>query len=368
MKIVHTSDIKLGASFAGFGLAGDKLRAGLKTTFSKIVDFTLNEKADMLLIAGNIFDSHEISKNLQDFVAKELRRLDPKPVIVLPGPKDHFGDSAFWHTWEGIRKPTNIHFLADKKRPFIIIPELGCAVYGLAPTAEDDNHLSLKRLGPLQDAKYHLAVACAPLVPFDGEQSDGLLGDLLGKYDYVALGGQPAFLDLSCPGYRAAFSGAPEALGFAENNSGNIVVIQINEPKNVLIAKAPIGHFQWKSIELQAKEIANNDELLRKIKQHAGRNILLNVKLTGLALFEAGLDPGFVQTRLSDDFLHLNIDDEMIVFPENIAEVKVSEKTVVGQYLRLMAQKLKAADDKQKQHLEQSIKIGYSLLSGRELW
>jgi DNA repair exonuclease SbcCD nuclease subunit len=194
------------------------------------------------------------------------------------------------------------------------------------------------------------------------------LSEQMGKYDYVALGGQPAYLDLSCAGYRAAFSGSPEPLNFEESNAGNLAVIQIDEPKKATINKVPFGHFSWKRIEFQAKEIANNDDLLRKIQEYAGPNMLLRVKLSGLALFEAGLDPQYVYKQLQEGFAYLDIIDEMIVFPENVADVKASEKTILGQYLRLIVEKMQSANENQKEHLENSIKIGYSLLSGRELW
>ena len=54
--------------------------------------------------------------------------------------------------------------------------------------------------------------------------------------------------------------------------------------------------------------------------------------------------------------------------PENVFEVKVSEKTLLGQYIKVMADEISAADDNIKPRLEKSLKNGYALLQGREIW
>jgi len=71
---------------------------------------------------------------------------------------------------------------------------------------------------------------------------------------------------------------------------------------------------------------------------------------------------------MEDHFLFLEIIDEMKVLPENVSEVKVSEKTLLGQYIKVMADQIGAASANMKPRLEKSLKIGYALLQGREIW
>jgi DNA repair exonuclease SbcCD nuclease subunit len=131
MKLVHASDIRLGAGFCGLKLAGDKIRAGLKSALIRIVDYALNEKADLVIFSGNLFDNHEVSKNLQDFAAGQLRRLSPIPVIVLPGNRDSIADTSFWRTWEGIDNPQiSIYYPIKRSRisryRHLIVPFTAC--------------------------------------------------------------------------------------------------------------------------------------------------------------------------------------------------------------------------------------------------
>ena len=129
MKIIHTSDIYLGKKFTGFKLAGDKLRAGLKNTFSKIIDLANTEKPDLLIIAGNLFHSLDISNSLQNFVASELARLESTQAVIMPGINDKLTDGSFWKTWQSIRENKNTHLLIDPQKPFIVLEDLSCAIF-----------------------------------------------------------------------------------------------------------------------------------------------------------------------------------------------------------------------------------------------
>ena len=69
-----------------------------------------------------------------------------------------------------------------------------------------------------------------------------------------------------------------------------------------------------------------------------------------------------------NDFLQLTFDDYTSVLPKNVSEVKVHDKTMLGQYLKIMVNRINTAEDNEKAQLEESLKTGYSLLSGRAVW
>lgn len=363
MKIIHTSDINLGKSYNGLRLAGDRLRAEVKSTFSKIIDYTVGQKADMLIIAGNLFDSLEISKNLQDFIIREFGRLQSIPAIILPGKKDPYTESSFWRSWHSRQEYTNIFVFANFKKPFMELKQQNCTVYGLiAPSEGRPGTFNLPAKAK-DNALFHIGVMCEP-----PELAGALLKKIDMKFDYLALGGDFSFKDMSPSGIQAAYSGAPEKTDFSQTGAGNIAVIDIDPQKHVSIIKTSIGRISWRTEEIKAKEILNNNDLIERLKAIADPNMLLRVTLTGLALFEADFAPSYVENGLKDDFLYLEIVDEMKVLPENVSEVKVSEKTLLGQYIKVMAKEIGEANTAKKQRLEKSLKLGYALLQGREIW
>jgi hypothetical protein len=136
----------------------------------------------------------------------------------------------------------------------------------------------------------------------------------------------------------------------------------------VVIEPRNVGTFIWKNIEISMETVANIDDLKAQINELSGPNVLLKATLKGLTLFEAGLNIEELKAQLDGNFLQLDFVDNTSVLPENVSEVKVREKTILGQYLKVMVEKLNAAKGPQKSELEESLKAGYTLLTGKEIW
>lgn len=363
MKIVHTSDIYLGKQFTEFNQAGDKIRAGVKTTFSKIIDYTINQKADLLIIAGNLFNDLNISRNLQAYIASELGRLESIPAVIMPGITDNYTDGSFWKIWQKIIEYENVNIIDNPKKPYVVLSNLNCAVYGIFNP--DNGQANTDKLSH-HNAEYHIGVMCSKM-----DSARPRIENAGIDFHYIALGGEPNFMDLSSSGVKAAYCGSPENLGFEATGGGNIAVIEIDQQKNITVSANHIGSFIWKNEQIKAKEILTNEDLTERLIAIAGddpSNTALRVTLSGLTLFEAYLSPELVEEQMKNTFLCLDIVDTTRVLPDNVSEVKVSEKTLLGQYIKVMATELSSADEEKTRRLAKSAKTGLALLQGREIW
>jgi exonuclease SbcD len=56
VKILHTADIHLGAKFSGLGNKATSQREQLRTTFKNVIATAVNERVNIVLIAGDLFD------------------------------------------------------------------------------------------------------------------------------------------------------------------------------------------------------------------------------------------------------------------------------------------------------------------------
>lgn len=371
MKIVHSSAIHFGRSFTDPGMPGDKLRAGIKSIFSKIIDIANGESADLLILAGDTFDNIDVSQNLLDFFVSEVKRLEKTPVIVLPGSHDRYEKGSFWEQWKTLRPAENLHILADAGKPYIEIPEISAVIYGYFPARGERSGDILERLKIIDGSGFHIAVLYGQLVSdSDQKQSEFPLNyDKLASipFDYTALGGQPEFRSLVDVGLKAAYAGSPAALSPEWNDSGNVLIVDLQKD-SLNVEPRKLDGFVWKETEISMETVANMEDLKNRIVGMAGQNTFLKVVLSGLALLEAGLNLDHLQKELEERFLHLEFVDRTRVLPDTISEVKVQEKTILGQYLKAMVGKLNSASGQQKSDLEESLKIGYTLLSGREIW
>ena len=83
IKVVHTGDLHLGMTFKSLGEKSKLHRRDCQDVFSNIVDLTIKEKANALLIAGDLFDEPNPSKSIITFVIEELKRLKEKMSLFL---------------------------------------------------------------------------------------------------------------------------------------------------------------------------------------------------------------------------------------------------------------------------------------------
>ena len=360
----------LGKSFANMGTAGDRIRAALKSTFVKIVDLAIEEKADLVILAGDTFDNIDVSHNFLDFFVSQIGRLGDAPVIILPGARDNYQRGSFWDEWGLTRQTQNLYPLTDTEKPYIELGGLSTTIYGypiLAETKPDARATRLKRFGR---SNHHVAVIYGTLVLNDRQGTihypiypDDIIN---GGFDYTAFGGNREYQNLSPAGIAGAYPGSPEVLSAGSSKSGHVVVIELGTAPTLKAIK--VGELEWVKITIPMETVSDADDLRQKINEKSGPNVIMEVTFKGLALLESGFDVDYLRKELAGNFLYLDIVDRSRVLPENVSEVKVQEKTILGQYLRVMVDKLKKAEGANKNDLEESLKVGYTLLTGKEHW
>ena len=94
LRFIHAADLHLDSPFRGLGEASAGLRNQLQSAtlaaLSRVVDHTINAKADFLIIAGDIYDSKD--RNLRALVSfrKEMERLAERniPAYIVHGNHD----------------------------------------------------------------------------------------------------------------------------------------------------------------------------------------------------------------------------------------------------------------------------------------
>jgi len=107
--------------------------------------------------------------------------------------------------------------------------------------------------------------------------------------------------------------------------------------------------------------------LIQEIKKHADPNTLLRLRLRGLKPLAWDVDEERLAGELEDSFFHLEvIAGELTTSFEPILAADFPETTVIGQFLRLMEKRLETAIPDEKPVLEEALRRGFALLSGRE--
>ena len=68
LKILHTADIHLGTKFSGLGNKGNLQREQLRATLKNVMATAINQEANIVLIAGDLFDANQQPQRNIDLV------------------------------------------------------------------------------------------------------------------------------------------------------------------------------------------------------------------------------------------------------------------------------------------------------------
>ena len=371
LKILHTADVHLGARFPGLGKTGDRLRVIAKETFSRIVDVALEKQVNLILIAGDLFDSNQVSKSTVEFVLREFSRLEETPVCILPGTHDCYDATSIYRSFGQTDIPKNIRLFTDSLKPYKMFEGLDLTVYGKPNTSASSRERPLANLIKMEGlTKYYVAMAHGsvlipskssetefPIRPKDIESSD---------FNYVALGHWHSFYEVSQGKTKAFYCGSPEQNKFGCKDAGNIIIVELSE--EVKLEKIHVGSTLWKELEFSTERFKSNSEIATEIEKHQSEATLLKAKISGVFPTDSDFSASKVQQELCGKFLHLAIEDNTAVVPEDFVNLKLSGNTILGQFVEIIEQKIKASAPQDKEKLEKVLKTGYALLTGKEIF
>jgi len=375
VKILHTADIHLGAKFAGLGRSGDRVRAQLKKTFMRIIDLALEKNVDLLLVAGDLFNSNQISRATLGFILGEFARLGKIHVCLVPGTHDCYDNSSIYRNIEPSLLPPNFHLLVDEENPFVFFEDLGVTVYGKPNRSNRSGESPLPVLKQEFNSRFNIALAHGSFqIPSKSQGDDfPITIEELEKsgFDYVALGHWHSTQEV-CKKPLTYYSGSPEQLKFGEKDSGNVLLIELNEglPR---VEKIKTGELKWQEMELELDKFKNSSELLREIEKYKGEQNILKVRFKenlGLKGFsESGSeeqDFSRLKEVLEDQFLHLELEQMPQPFNLDITSKNFPQHTVTGQFLKIMEEKINSANEESRGKYQQAKVLGYLYLSGKE--
>lgn len=142
MKLVHTADVHLDSPLLGLssydGAPIAELRSATRRAFDNLVGMAISEKADCLLIAGDLFDGSWKDYSTGLFFAKRLGTLREAGIRVVIVRGNHDAESKLVRS---LRLPEGVHVLSADAPETVVFEDLGLAVHGqsFARIAETDD-------------------------------------------------------------------------------------------------------------------------------------------------------------------------------------------------------------------------------------
>lgn len=367
IRLLHTADIHLGAKFIGLGEKGMVQREQVRATFKKLIGLAVDERADIVLIAGDLFDSNQQPKSNIDLVIEQFGALASAniPVCLIPGTHDCFDSSSIYKKVNFEEACSNLKLFTQDGWSYKEFPSLSLTIYG-RPNASNRSHKSpLEGLKRLTESKYQVAMAHGSLDIGKMEEDDHVFTTEQlqnSQMNYVALGHWHD--SYSCTD-KAWYSGAPEMIARDQKQPGNILLVTIQDSGEVKVESRQIGVRCRDTLEIDMADIEGLAQLKNKIKQGATPNLVRRVVLKGLRGEDLLVAPEELEAELAANFFDLRIKDESNPRFAQISEDAFHNRLIVSKFVSLMKGHIVTCQGEDREIAEEALQYGLAELLGK---
>ncbi len=379
----HIADVHLGVKLFAFGPKKAELqREAVKESFRHIVEKAIEMRIDLLLISGDLFDSHHVREEIISFAKIELKRLKDAGIFVAiaPGTHDPATPDAIWRREDflngGLEEYVTV-FL-DPANPQKIYKELDLTVWAQANTTNKSPQSPLAFLQNVTPkTRYNVAMAHGSVAietkyakdDFPIQEEDIARSAM----DYVALGHWHGTQDMSQKGVTAWYAGSPE-ITYQEGKGGLgaghflKVVLDKERGEKPVVEVLPSSRRIFEEVTIDLSGIEDETDLRERIAKNATENTIRIIDLTGLRSPNLSCDAEGLEREFEDAFFLLRITDKSHIETAAIDLLRYPEELAIGQFVRLMKQEIDAAkSEEEKQMLEKALALGIAELEGKNV-
>jgi exonuclease SbcD len=301
MKLVHAADIHLDSPMHGLTAYDTapvgELRLATRVALRNLVDLTIAERADVLLIGGDLYDGDWDDYATGALFVREAQRLAEAGVRIALVTGNHDARSRITRS---LRLPANVSVLPVEAPGTVVYDDLGLAVHGQGYATQ----------AVLEDlsARYPVPLGGLLNVGLLHTSADGRPGheryapcriDRLAAhgYDYWALGHvhERELLHADPP---ILFPGCLQGRHVRETGPKGATVVTTDGPGGELVlTEHVLDHVRWAVCEVDASALADEDEVLEAVGEAVGdaveaaegRLLAARVRVTGASPAHAAL-------------------------------------------------------------------------------
>ena len=249
MLIIHAADLHLGACPDAGEKWGKNRKQELWDSFERLIEVVEIQKADLLLIAGDVFHRPPLLRELRE-VNDRFASLSKTKVVLMAGNHDHIGANSFYI---GFSWAENVYFFENETIGSVEIPELKTDVYGLSYHGKEIRERLYDDVKPEDNGYYHILLAHGGdenHIPYTKEKL------LKSGFDYIAFGHvhKPGLI---LPG-RAVMAGSLEPTDHTCFGTHGFVRVEVKDGKNQ-IALVPFAKREYKILRM---EITTEDTMV----------------------------------------------------------------------------------------------------------
>ncbi len=385
VRLVHTADVHLGARHADLGGQAAAQRERQFAAFRAVVDLALAEKVDLVLIAGDLFDSNTQPRRSVERAAAELKRLAEAAIrtVIIPGTHDVYDGASVYRAYDlpalaGLPPDTDQVVVLTPDRPAAVLETLDVVVHGRVFATKRAPHSPLAGFDVAADdrATWHVGMIHGSLsIPEKTEHDEVVFTSdevAASHLDYLALGHWHSGQRGRAGATIWAYSGAPEPVAVDQDRAGNVLLVTLEERaggRHVAVEERRVGRTRFERLEVDAAAVGSQPALVERLVALADPDLVLDVRVIGVRPDDLDLDPEEVEREVAERFFRARVRDaSAAALPEGPLP---PPDTIAGALVRDLEAEIAeleaAGRDAEAREAREALRLARLLLDGREV-
>lgn len=232
LTIAHTSDVHLIDGDAGMNV---------RVAFTRVVDAVIARKADIFLIAGDLFDHNNIHGDVIDFVYAQLSRV-ACPTVIISGNHDNSEQDAVLARMDFGNAGHHVTLIDDAAGVVLEFPRLHATVWGRCMEDHHPAHRPMAGAPSRTRDMWHIGMAHGFYVDDPNTDRSSLITPdeiAASGFDYLAMGHVHYHRQVHHGATLACYAGAPVPYGHDE--TGCMAIAELRPDAPARVAEFPIG-------------------------------------------------------------------------------------------------------------------------------
>ncbi len=374
LKVIHTADIHLDSPFSlGDAATAALRREELREMFRRLCRFAGEQNADLVLIAGDLFDRKFVTKNTIDLVVREFSALPDVRFVITPGNHDYYSPDSIWAK---TAFPDNVTVFKSEtlSKVSYTIREQKVDVYGYAFTSISMDHCPFTEYQADDPDAINILVAHGNMLQKNREDCPITLADIRStNFDYIALGHIHNLSEITSEDDQwYGYCGSPEPRDFGETGWHGVYALEMGKTEEGFLCKPEFVTMATRRYMVETLNVTGaeqSDAIVEAARtmlaqRDYGEETLLRIRFTG-DIAPAAQVPTDEVRALAQGLAYVEVVDE--TSPLFDYDYLAADPTIRGAYFRQLLPKLRSIDPREREVAALALRCGLSVLGGGEL-
>lgn len=371
VKILHCADIHLDSPFADRSPEKAAVRRNeLRGAYSSMMTYAKLNAVDIMLIAGDLFDSQYVTPDTVSLVLREFSGNKSCRFIISPGNHDPYTQNSIY---DKIEFPSNVYIFDNDRLSFFSFDDLETDVYGYAFTSPLLEYNPFAGHRPENPDRLNILCAHGEIgVPVSHYCPINLTDITAGGFDYVALGHIHNSSGITqTNGVYYGYSGCIEGRDFGECGYKGALYGEISKKNHVCNADIRGLRFSKRRYEILninltgvVSEETAYDKINTAVRKNYGDDTSLRINLEGEISPSVSISESVIRQKLESGLFSLQIiNNTLPLFDYSMLE---KDKTIRGEFFRRLLPFFQGSDE-QRENAALALRYGLSALAGNDI-